>query len=1350
MFVSCNSRDRAVHRKARSKSTVLFRSIIMVTIVYGGSFVVSGTLLPNAAYSDDECGIVTTPGTATTIECDGITGNAGSDGSVNVTAGSDLGDVPLYTGTQIRYANIGDVILNIGSDGAAPLVYDFADPTTYGAVGVHQPDMFGNVTVNIADNVDISASSYAGVVWIGARTGPDSVVTINSFGNITNTRTGSFSTVLQVQPRVGSVAGGTQTINASGSLTSMGEANAAMGIWNFNNNLSDLIVNSDADITVGTGGGTTAGTRYGIYAVDFGASGDNVFNPNRVEVNLTGGSITMNTPTVDGVNISGDGVYARGAGGSVHVSATNSGTITTTGRGAAIRATSGQRQSGFAAADVTVNVEGWTLATSGIGGRSYGIYASNNNINGGGTSVAVSDATIATEARSSSAIFAQSSNSGGGMASVTVSNSSMTTQGANSHGVYVSQRSSGGELVIDVIDSSIDTIGTNAHGISASQRGMGSLVIDTSGAITTAGNFSRGISGTSHSDTDSSISTYGSIDTSGNNAAGIYAQQRAAGTFAINAAGAISTAGESAVGIYGWTTAGGTVSIDASGTLTTSGDMAHGIRGASGTTDTVSGATVDIDASGTISTTGAGAHAIVGDWRNTIRINPSATYGTPGEIGDLIDITVSGDVSATGADSDGIKVLSVETVWDGTAGWPSPPTLVSETVTATPYQVAVNSGSVTGGSGFGAAIHTVASGGAVDVAAGAVIDGSASGTAFRDGDMDYNGVDRVGGDVVISTAGAVTGNAILGLGGDVFNLTGGTMSGDIYGDDMTASADDGNDTFHWLGGDLNGGFYGGNGSDIALIDGSANYQGDEILDGGDDADVADGWIDELTVDGISVVMNSGSVLNWEYITFTGGAEIALPGMLSTDRLTISGNSRVEMGTVFALTGDLSVESGSTLSGFGGGIGTYELNGDVANHGLITLADGAAGDTLRVGGTYSGTGAVALDVDFATASADGLHVAGNVEGGPKGLIVYALNGNAADGSDIELVQVEGSQGSDAFTLVGGGTVMGMYDYSLINEDTVWSLRSSGLNSSAVASMALPMSGLIYTHRWQGQWHERMGSFSASKHRNAWLRAKHSAGDLEAAVNTAQSYIGADWRSWFVEAGGDLISGPLGAHGRVEMGLMGGKGNSSANAWDMDGGVSTEGRSAGLYVTWTDQARRYYVDFAGRYHWLEFAGLSLNDQSWNEFTGHGSTFSLEAGKTFTSAGGIDWQPQVQYTHGLLKHDRLTGGNGLTTRLIEAKSRVWRVGVRIDKEYTGESLAIRPFASVDVEKETGGPVWTEIAENAVSVDFNDTWVYLAGGVNLLLNERARFFAQTQWGAGDRRASDEVEVRLGFDTRF
>ncbi|WP_233284507.1 autotransporter outer membrane beta-barrel domain-containing protein [Agrobacterium tumefaciens] len=356
-----------------------------------------------------------------------------------------------------------------------------------------------------------------------------------------------------------------------------------------------------------------------------------------------------------------------------------------------------------------------------------------------------------------------------------------------------------------------------------------------------------------------------------------------------------------------------------------------------------------------------------------------------------------------------------------------------------------SAGSVTGGSGSAAAaVHTSgAAGGTIDIASSAVLDGSRSGIAI----LDESGA------VVVTTSGVLTGDILTNGGNDTINLTGGSVVGKI-----DSGADD--DTFTWTGGTLTGGFYGQNGSDTAVVS-AAEYNGSQVLDGGDDVSVADGWVDSLTLSGVTVTAPGANIVNWETVRLDAANLTISDGALTVGSdpgmgLFLTNGSTLDGLNAFALTGNVDIDGTSTFTATGGGAGVYSVSGDLANAGIVTMQDGVPGDVLTVGGNYTGNGGtLVLDTYLGTdgSASDLLHVAGDTSGTSLLKVVNAGGPGAQTTSDgIRVVQVDGAS-NGFFSLIGDYTLQGQqvviggaYGYALYKNGVVdpadgdWYLRS----------------------------------------------------------------------------------------------------------------------------------------------------------------------------------------------------------------------------------------------------------------------------------------------------------------------
>ncbi|CAN0582535.1 unnamed protein product, partial [Laminaria digitata] len=94
--------------------------------------------------------------------------------------------------------------------------------------------------------------------------------------------------------------------------------------------------------------------------------------------------------------------------------------------------------------------------------------------------------------------------------------------------------------------------------------------------------------------------------------------------------------------------------------------------------------------------------------------------------------------------------------------------------------------------------------------------------------------------------------------------TTGTVQGVWGGDDQNINDGVSGDRITWSNGTIVDGIYGENGSDLVFVTAS-QYDGTQILDGGDDTLTTDGMIDVLTLDGITATINGGNIRNWEVL-----------------------------------------------------------------------------------------------------------------------------------------------------------------------------------------------------------------------------------------------------------------------------------------------------------------------------------------------------------------------------------------------------------------------------------------------------------------------------------------------------
>jgi outer membrane autotransporter protein len=737
---------------------------------------------------------------------------------------------------------------------------------------------------------------------------------------------------------------------------------------------------------------------------------------------------------------------------------------------------------------------------------------------------------------------------------------------------------------------------------------------------------------------------------------------------------------------------------------------------------------------GTINTSGASASGVV-----------SSNFGLG-----LASLQMSaGTVTVTGANADSLRATSA----------------------AGTYNVNVTGGSLTGGSGAGAAIHTLAAaGGMVNIGAAARVNGAASGIAIRDGDAANTGTDALGGNAVVTTAGIVTGDAILGLGNDSLTLTGGSFAGNIYGDERVASAGDGNDNFTWSGGTLSGGFYGQNGSDAALVS-AASYNGSTILNGGDDVSAADGWVDKLTLQGVTATAGGAQLVNWESIT------------LDNTRLTLAGaplvvgagadGSGAPMGLFIQPTSSVLM-----------GASTFAITGDVHNAGLVDLRNplGMPGNVLTVNGNYAGTnGLVRINTALGNdaSATDKLVVNGNTSGTTRVLVTNVGGAGAATINGIQVLQVTGTSSEGNFTLAapvqasayeyglhrGGRTDGDANSFYLSSVYTTTPVPTpvpgappapipapevlrpavAGYVLGQVASNELGLGLLGTLHQRTGEqqtlkW-DYCGCDARAPNDQVWIRLHAQRLDLD-----GKRQFGFEQEMQYVQLGKDLAinySGDASDKSHTHTGISAGYGRTSTNFSDRRRGEAgmgyDTGKMKGQMATLGAYHTRYadngsYLDLVGQLHAVQ---NKYTDKYGGEGTqkGTGVGLSAEVGRPW-QIGDSQWliEPQAQLSYQATRYrgfvDNVSSVDGFTSQSLRA-----RLGGRLawnDKAERGDKLTRTNtfYVTANLLHEFKNPKAVTIGDTTVSEEWaKQTWAELGIGAQLPLSKAAYLYGGVQY---------------------
>ncbi|RVJ77517.1 autotransporter outer membrane beta-barrel domain-containing protein [Sinorhizobium meliloti] len=724
--------------------------------------------------------------------------------------------------------------------------------------------------------------------------------------------------------------------------------------------------------------------------------------------------------------------------------------------------------------NVAVTAKDGTIVTHGLSSIGVRGLKHSASLGDGDVTVAGDNITVTTGGNLSIGMEArvEDSKSGRGNASVFVRNeAAIETSGTRAHGAQAFNLDPGDSTVV-LEKSKITTRGEGAIGIRA-EAGDGNAVTEvTKGSIATAGASAIGLAAISQGNMGEARVSLdgGDVSTGGDNAEGLIATAKGAGGTATARLvdGNVKTAGRDAEGLIahaGDESIPTSINADASvimqaGSITTTGDGAGGMIAETDIGPTPStGKATAVQRAGTIMTSGGeiggneGSYAIAalsfgsglasieqaGGSATTAGAQSHALYALSIFGNTMVTQAAGSSAVATGAKASGLRALA------GPGGG---------------NEVTLD-GKVTAGSA--PAVHTIGSAGSkITIGSAAEIDGSASGTAIRDGDSDLDAADETGGNSTATLAGKVTGDVVMGLGNDIINLTGGVLDGDVYGDDRSASAADGDDSFTWSGGTWLSSFFGGNGSDTATAS-AQSYDGTHhYLDGGDDVSTADGWTDRLTLSGVTASANGANIVNWEIVTLDAADLTILDGALEAGSepetgLFLTNGSVLNGSDAFALTGNMAINGTSQFIAFGEDIasGVYSISGNLVNAGTVDMQDGGTGDVLSVGGNYTGAENSTVYIDTYlgddASPTDRITVGGDTAGSTAISIGNASGPSAQTVAGIRVVDVAGAS-SGTFVLANANSEIketgeaaitrGAYAYALRQVDNDdWFLQST---------------------------------------------------------------------------------------------------------------------------------------------------------------------------------------------------------------------------------------------------------------------------------------------------------------------
>ncbi|MET3600675.1 autotransporter outer membrane beta-barrel domain-containing protein [Martelella mangrovi] len=836
-----------------------------------------------------------------------------------------------------------------------------------------------------------------------------------------------------------------------------------------------------------TGGSITTdyARSYGLYALSANAS-----TTGTVTSEMSGGSITTTGDSSVGVVATSSGLGLTQAiisGGSISTAADDAyGVISSAGYNAAstaevlVKMTGGTVSTNGASAhglfaqhlgsgDAVITMTGGAINMMQTTGNAHALYSSSSGA--GDATVNMSGGTIVSTSINTSAILAQAQQGNAhvvisGTASVT--SNSTTDPTANQFGVSADSYGPG-EALVEMSGGHVEAwrrpVQANVHSTSASSDAVikftGGTVISESDYALTTGNFGSGDSIVTMDDSDgpSNITVGQNFAPSPSGCCnapwGVNASISNGGTGSAYASlsGGLDTAtidvyqksGE-AYGIIAFVNSsvatGSATAVMNGGTITLYGDPAGSLAIGMATYNYGTG-----DAFAYVN----GGKIIVGDHAT------AGVYVTGGA--NVLAKMTGGEINVlSSTDNAGIvnnhKSYGLGAIAQSTAEYSNRAEMTGGTINASGYgsigvlaynyTSGISEFSLTGGTinmtgdglaAIGFSDHTtdgyVANIATVTIGPDMVIDASASSFGYALWSADPSGDNNI----ALTTAGSVAGDAVMGGGSSTFTLSGGSWTGDIYGDfdpdnpiPGLATPVQGADNFIWTGGTLNSGFYGQGGNDTATISvpNSPSFAA-AIFDGGEDGGAPESEVssdsDTITFIGDNDGVVGNNIRHWEKLTVDNNASIAF----ADSSLTLDG---YDGGNVNDM-GLASIIGGATLTA-GAGLGqSFTLNANLANSGMLSMQDGAYGGNILIAGDYeSDGGQLGIDVDYYDLQSDVLTFGGAI-GGLTDIVINDIGSRATFGA-VLVADTTNATAIDRneFTLeVANQTASGLYAYSI---------------------------------------------------------------------------------------------------------------------------------------------------------------------------------------------------------------------------------------------------------------------------------------------------------------------------------
>ncbi|WP_435625961.1 AIDA-I family autotransporter adhesin YfaL/EhaC [Escherichia ruysiae] len=423
------------------------------------------------------------------------------------------------------------------------------------------------------------------------------------------------------------------------------------------------------------------------------------------------------------------------------------------------------------------------------------------------------------------------------------------------------------------------------------------------------------------------------------------------------------------------------------------------------------------------------------------------------------------------------------------------------------------------------------------------------------------------------------------------------------------------------------------------------------------------------------------------IDISDGTVLRLTGQDTSVALDASlfngGGTLVNVTDGVTLTGELNTNLETDILTYLPGV---TINGDLSNtFGAVSLQNGVAGDTLIVNGDYNGGGTLLLDSELNgdDSVSDRLVLNGNTAGNTT-VVVNPITGiGDPTSTGIKVVDFAGDptqfQNNAQFSLAGSGYVnMGAYDYTLVEDNNDWYLRSQKVTPPSPPDPD-PTPDPAPTPAYQPVLNAKIGGYlnNLRAANQAFVMERHDhAGSNGQTLHlriiggryhyTAAGQLAQHEDTSTVQLSGDLFRGRWGDDGEWMLGIVGGysdnQGDSRSNMTGTRADNQNHGYAVGLTSSWFQhgsQQQGAWLD-----SWLQYAWFSNDVSEQGDGADHyhssGSIASLEAGYQWLSGHGVVIEPQAQVIYQGVQQNDFTAANRARVSQSQGDDIQTRVGI------------------------------------------------------------------------------------------